>query len=137
MTSSPPLGLREQKRLDTWRTLRRIGLQLMLERGFDEVSIDEIAAVAHVSRTTFFNYFESKEALVFDVDPEEPAHWRALFAARPEHEPMWQSVQEIMIGYMADKGDELATQKQLKAGSARLAASFRTTSNQMSAELTS
>jgi AcrR family transcriptional regulator len=118
------VGLREQKRIETWRSIRRAGLDLMRARGFDAVSVEEIAAAARVSRTTFFNYFDSKESLVFDHDPEEPAEWRALFASRPAHEAVWDSLREIFAAYFSAKGEHIATQKELKKGAPKLAASF-------------
>ena len=60
-------------RLDaTWQSLRIAALQLIGEHGFDVVSTEDIARVAGVAPRTFFNYFASKEAVMFDPDPEEP-----------------------------------------------------------------
>jgi AcrR family transcriptional regulator len=130
-------GLREQKRLDTWHAIRAAAFELMLARGFDDVAVEEVAAVARVSRTTLFNYFGSKEALVLDVSPEEPYRWRALFAARPDGEAIWTSVRAVMIGYLAEKGEHLGVEKRLKAMSPRLVASARDVSHQMAEELRS
>jgi AcrR family transcriptional regulator len=44
-------GLRERKKLQTWRAIRAAALELITERGFEAVSVDEIAAVAGVSRS--------------------------------------------------------------------------------------
>lgn len=57
-------GLREQKRVATRRALRLALLRLALDRGFDSVTVDEVAQAAHVSPRTFFNYFESKEQAI-------------------------------------------------------------------------
>lgn len=130
------MGLREQKRTETWRAIQRAGFALMLERGFDGVSVDEIAAAARVSRTTFFNYFDSKESLVFDHDPEEPAQWRGLFASRPVDEAVWDSLREISVAYFSARGDHIAAQKELKKAAPRLVASFGERKNQMWSDLT-
>jgi AcrR family transcriptional regulator len=57
-------GLREQKRIATKRALQVALLRLSLERGFDNVTVEEVAQAAQVSPRTFFNYFTSKEEAV-------------------------------------------------------------------------
>lgn len=58
------LGLRERKKRATWSLLMTTALDMFEERGFDDVSVAEIAAKAGVSKATVFNYFPSKEDLV-------------------------------------------------------------------------
>lgn len=62
------LGLRERKRASTRARLERVSLELFSEFGFDETTVDEIAAAAGVSRITVFRYFKSKDAIVFAAD---------------------------------------------------------------------
>jgi AcrR family transcriptional regulator len=59
------MGLRERKKLETARRIIRTAIALFVERGFDNVSVQEIADAAYVSKMTVFNYFGSKEDLVF------------------------------------------------------------------------
>ncbi|BBC34369.1 Transcriptional regulator, TetR family [Streptomyces graminofaciens] len=57
-------GLRERKKRRTYETVSEIAIRLFLEKGFDAVSVAEIAAAAEISKPTLFRYFPAKEDLV-------------------------------------------------------------------------
>jgi AcrR family transcriptional regulator len=59
-------GLRERKKAKTRHSISEIATQMFIERGFDAVTVAEVAAAAEVSVATIFNYFETKEDLFFD-----------------------------------------------------------------------
>ena len=59
------MGLRERKKLQTAMRIYRTAVEMFVERGFDHVSVQEIAETAEVSKMTVFNYFGTKEDLVF------------------------------------------------------------------------
>ncbi|MBM3714257.1 MAG: TetR family transcriptional regulator [Actinobacteria bacterium] len=65
---SETIGRRERKKAATRKAISDAATALFLERGFDEVSIREVADAADVSPTTVFAHFPQKEALVFDED---------------------------------------------------------------------
>ncbi|MFD3519233.1 TetR/AcrR family transcriptional regulator [Streptomyces sp. NPDC058653] len=68
-------GLRERKKRQTYERLSETAITLFLERGFERVSVAEIAAAADVSKPTLFRYFPTKEDLVLHrfADHEDEA----------------------------------------------------------------
>ncbi|AGP31211.1 TetR/AcrR family transcriptional regulator [Corynebacterium terpenotabidum] len=60
-TTNECLGLRERKRRETRLRIEDCATELILDRGFDQVTLEEICEKAGVSRRTFFNYFDSKD----------------------------------------------------------------------------
>ncbi len=65
-----PSGRRSRKRLATRQGISDVATRLFFERGFDHVTVDEIADAADVGRMTVFNHFPRKEDLFFDRDEE-------------------------------------------------------------------
>ena len=65
-----PSDRRSRKRLATRQSISNVATRLFLERGFDQVTVDEIAAAADVGRMTVFNHFPRKEDMFFDRDEE-------------------------------------------------------------------
>jgi AcrR family transcriptional regulator len=72
-------GLRERKKAKTRLSISEIATKMFIERGFDAVTVAEVAAAADVSVATIFNYFETKEDLFFDREGDViAAHSRAV-----------------------------------------------------------
>ena len=67
MTS--PGGLRERKKKQTHQAIQSAALDLFEERGFNNTTVDQIAATANVSAMTFYRYFGTKEATVVEIFP--------------------------------------------------------------------
>ena len=71
---------------DTHERLQREALRLFTERGFDEVTVDEIASAAGVSHMTFFRHFPTKESVVLD-DPFDPIVGEAVARQPADYTP--------------------------------------------------
>ncbi|MFF1560623.1 TetR family transcriptional regulator [Streptomyces sp. NPDC058279] len=82
-------GLRESKKLRTRHHLAATALELFLERGFDAVSVADVAAAAEVSKPTLFRYFPTKEDLVLDrfADHQDEAA-RLVRDREPDQSPV-------------------------------------------------
>ncbi len=64
---APVPGLRERKRQETLRRITDAGICLFIEKGIDATTLDEIAAMAGISRRTFFHYFKSKDDILLSL----------------------------------------------------------------------
>jgi len=129
------MGLRERKKLEAWRTIRSTALRLISERGFDAVSVEDIAGEAGVSRTTFFSYFPSKEAVAFEFDPQELAQWRALLQDDSGDQPLWEALTDLFV-HMAELLPEwLPVQKRLIADCPGLIHTARATCDSFAPDL--
>lgn len=91
-------GLRERKKTDTRRALSDAAMRLASERGMDNVTREDIAALAGVSARTFSNYFATKyDALVYR-QTERVHRSVALLRERPAGETLWTSITEALLG---------------------------------------
>jgi len=113
MTDQLP-GLRERKKADTRRALSDAALNLAFERGLDNVTRDEIAALAGVSLRTFNNYFNGKyEALAYR-QTERMRRGLALLRDRPADEPLWTAIEHALLEPLeADFDDLFGEEKRL------------------------
>jgi AcrR family transcriptional regulator len=83
-TESPVTpGLRERKKAQTRQAISDVATRLFIERGFDAVTVAEVAEAAGVSIKTVFNYFGSKEELFLDREAEVRTAIVAAVAKRP------------------------------------------------------
>ena len=70
MQAIETLDRRTRKRLATRQAISDVATRLFMERGFDRVTVDEIAQAADVGRMTVFNHFPRKEDMFFDREQE-------------------------------------------------------------------
>jgi AcrR family transcriptional regulator len=69
-----------------------VAIRLFLAQGFDKTTVDQIAAEAGLSRTSFFRYFATKEDAVLGHLEELGQKARDALVARPADEPAWQAL---------------------------------------------
>ena len=90
------MGLREQKKEQTRRLISETAWRLFADRGFDRVSVAEVARVAQVAETTVFNYFRTKEDLFysglegFGAEVVDAVRNRAAGESALAASPVWQ-----------------------------------------------
>jgi AcrR family transcriptional regulator len=103
--TTSPHGLRERKKQATRKALREAALRLALERGPDDVRVDDIAEAAGVSPRTYNNYFSSREqAIVAAVTAEREARVAAAVAARSASVPLADAIVEAIVEQYTDPG---------------------------------
>lgn len=110
-------GLRERKKQRTRAAIMDAALDLFVARGFEAVTTAEIARAADVSEATLFNYFRTKEDLVYD---RLESFWTGLLEAA-EHRRPGQTLIEAIEGFVHAGRLE----KQTPEDSARLVAISR------------
>ena len=94
---SDGVGRRERKKLETRRALVEAAQRLALERGPDQVTVEEIADAADVSVRTFFNYFPTKEDAVVGMDPSVLDAIEAAVIDRPSGEPPLEVLRNVLV----------------------------------------
>jgi AcrR family transcriptional regulator len=98
-TASPhePCGLRERKKVATRQALGEAAMRLAVERGLDNVLVEDIADAAGVSARTFNNYFASKYEAICALQLDRAVRIGDELRARPAGEPLWESVMQAVL----------------------------------------
>lgn len=109
------MGLREDKKNAAWHDIRDAAWRLFEERGYGEVSVEQIAAAAGVSRSTFFNYFAAKEAVVLDPSPEERELVERLLEQQPDAAGPWESVVAVVETLVDRTPERIVVRRRLTA----------------------
>jgi AcrR family transcriptional regulator len=96
-TDQPQEGVRERKQRETRRRIAETALELFLQHGFENTTLDAIAEASGISRRTFFSYFKSKEDVVLAwQDSAWAAIWADLLEASPDEAPL-EAVQRVLV----------------------------------------
>ncbi|MEZ4449089.1 MAG: helix-turn-helix domain-containing protein [Nannocystaceae bacterium] len=97
-------GRRESKKRETRQRISDVATELFLARGFEAVTLDEIAAAAKVSKMTIFNYFSRKEDLILDrQDDLRLVPFREAIRARPEGEAPVAALRRLLERLRAER----------------------------------
>lgn len=105
--TTPRPGLRERKKQATRQALREAALRLALERGPDNVRVDDIADAAGVSPRTYNNYFSSRdEAIVAAVTTGREARVAVAVAARRASVGLADAVVDAIVEQYTDPGSQ-------------------------------
>jgi len=86
------IGLRERRHLETKQLLVETAFDLFVERGFTNVSMEEVAQAAGVSRSTLYRRFPTKEDLVLEV----PTRWMVVFDDAVQALPLGASIADAI-----------------------------------------
>jgi AcrR family transcriptional regulator len=85
-------GLRERKKVETRTALSWAAIHLIVERGFDNVKVEDIAEAAGVSPRTFNNYFASKAEAIVSRHLDRSLRVADELRRRPAGEPLWSAI---------------------------------------------
>ena len=79
-----------------------IAVDLFASRGFDAVTVDDIAEAAGISGRTFFRYFRSKDLVLLRDQERRIGQLREALASRPDDEPVLDAVRHALLAMAAD-----------------------------------
>jgi AcrR family transcriptional regulator len=89
MDGSPPRGARELARRAVAAQVAETALDLFLKDGYEQTTVDDICAAAGISRSTFFRYFATKEAVFTGQTAAVPQELLQALEERPDDEAPW------------------------------------------------
>lgn len=98
-------GLRERKKHDSRRAIATAALELAIERGPDDITVEDIAAAADVSPRTVFNHFGTKDEAILGIGPERRSALAAAVRDRPAHETPIEALGAVFVESMT--GDDV------------------------------
>jgi AcrR family transcriptional regulator len=97
--------LRERKKAATADALHRAAMELAIERGLPEVTVEAIVDAAEVSRRTFSNYFANKEDALLHGERERLDRILQALRARPADEPPWSAIRASTRALFDEEGE--------------------------------
>jgi AcrR family transcriptional regulator len=115
---SDPPGLRERKKLATRHALSSAALELAVEHGLENVTIEDITARANVALRTFSNYFGSKYEAVVAIGADRARRIGASLLERPAGEPLWEALTHAVLQHY--EGTDQAFSRETMAAIGRI-----------------
>ncbi|GAB1818189.1 acyl-CoA-like ligand-binding transcription factor [Herbidospora sp. RD11066] len=115
-------GLRERKKQETRIALSWAAIRLTVERGLENVRVEDIAAEVGVSPRTFNNYFSSKGEAIAARHLERARSIAAELRAQPADRPLWEAINDAVLARFAlgQEGDARHTRDQRWVAGLRL-----------------
>jgi AcrR family transcriptional regulator len=110
------MGLRARKKQATSTALQRSAIDLFLERGYDETTVQDITDAAGVSQRTFFRYYPTKDAVLLTEHSRREAELTELLAARPAGEDLGATAAAVLdhlAADIADRGELVKVQRRV------------------------
>src|ERR1700730_13282697 len=95
------IGLRELKKARTRQLIADTAARLFAERGYEHVTVTDVARAAEVAEQTVYNYFPTKEQLVTDREERIQDRLCALIRARPPGVPAAAAIRDFVLGSVA------------------------------------
>ncbi len=89
-------GARELARRAMTAQVAQMTIDLFIERGYEETTVDDICAVAGISRSSFFRYFHSKEDVLLREVAGAADDLLSALQARPEEETPWTAIRRAL-----------------------------------------
>jgi AcrR family transcriptional regulator len=124
MSATASEGLRERKKRETREAIGRTAMKLFVQRGFDAVTVADVADAAGVSEKTVFNYFPAKEDLVLHRGAERLEALIAAIRDRPAGaslvEPFRDATMQFLDQVASGSVDAIVAVPRLVAGSRSL-----------------
>src|SRR6201996_429299 len=91
-------GLRDLKKARTRRLIAETAARLFAERGYERVTVSEVARAAEVAEQTLYNYFPTKEQLVTDREQQIQDRLCDLIRSRPPGVPPAAAIRGFVLG---------------------------------------
>jgi len=101
-------GLRNRKKQQTRKTIATVAAELFNSRGYENVRMRDIAHAADVSEQTLYNYFPTKEHLIFDQQQEFEARILAAVLNKPTDIPISGALQQAAERFLEELGRKVA-----------------------------
>jgi AcrR family transcriptional regulator len=108
-------SVRARKRLAVRCALGSAAVRLAVERGLENVTVEDITATAGVSLRTFGNYFASKYEAICALATDRARRIGAELRARPAYEPLWEAITRAMLVHYEDADAEWLAELRLLA----------------------
>ena len=96
-----------RRRSTTRQEIADVAIELFAQRGFDEVSVDDVAEAAGIARRTLFRYYPSKNAIPWGEFDAHLHHLRSLLGSVDASVPTEQALRDALLSFNTFDASEL------------------------------